>query len=214
MDSCPSIRMMKWIIENMVVPILHSLVENQIHRLWPYIADLVSASKMESEEILRKMLKQVSAHSKSIDDQIATVTGSLQEKVEELSEVHVQTDVVKTENKEMQMLLDEAQNLVVTVPKLKELMAELGKHEEVCKAKLVELNEQKVFHGVAVGFQPIVEEQSKSCGGETVKALGAFTDTKDPALSASIDFSSRRTPLQVSLFMGVTGVWTVTGWWV
>ena len=156
---------------------------------------------MEPEEVLHKMLNQFSAHSKFIDDQIATVTRSLQEKEEELSEVHVQADVVKTENKEMQMLLDEAQHVVETVPKLKEPMAELGKREEGCKAKLVELNEQKVFHGVAVGFQPIVEEQPKGCGGTTVKALGAFTDTKDPALSANIDFSSRRTPLQVSLFM-------------
>ena len=132
---------------------------------------------MEPEAVLHKMLNQFSAHSNSIDDQIATVTRSLQEKEEELSEVHVQTDVVKTENKEMQMLLDEAQHVVETVPKLKEPMAELGKREEGCKAKLVESNEQKVFHGVAVGFQPIVEEQSKGCGGTTVKALGVFTDT-------------------------------------
>ena len=54
------------------------------------------------------------------------------------------------------------------------------------------------------GYQPILEEQPTGCGGSTYKALGAFTDTKDvqrnPALSARIDddFSSCRTPLQVS----------------
>ena len=63
--------------------------------------------------------------------------------------------------------------------------------------------EKKVFEG-AVGFQPKMEEQPTGCGGTTYKAVGAFTDTKDvqrnPALSARIDddFSSCRTPLQVS----------------
>ena len=73
--------------------------------------------------------------------------------------------------------------------------------------------EEKVFEGGAgaAGFQPIVEEQPTGCGGSTYKALGAFSDTKDvqrnPALSARIDddFSSCRTPLQVSKFMGVVG---------
>ena len=64
--------------------------------------------------------------------------------------------------------------------------------------------EETVFEGGAAGFQPIVEEQPTGCGGTTYKALGAFSDTKDvqrnPALSARIDddFSSCRTPLQVS----------------
>ena len=70
--------------------------------------------------------------------------------------------------------------------------------------------EGKVFEGGAMGFQPIVEEQPTGCGGTTYKALGAFSNTKDvqrnPALSARIDddFSSCRTPLQVSLsYIGV-----------
>ena len=70
--------------------------------------------------------------------------------------------------------------------------------------------EEKVFEGGAMGFQPIVEEQPTGCGGTTYKALGAFSNTKDvqrnPALSARIDddFSSCRTPLQVSLsYIGV-----------
>ena len=68
---------------------------------------------------------------------------------------------------------------------------------------------EKVFEGGVVGFQPIVEEQPTGCGGTTYKTLGAFTDTKDvqrnPALSARIDddFSSCRTPLQVSQYIGV-----------
>ena len=60
------------------------------------------------------MLKQCSASCKSIEDEIAMVTKSLQKKEEELSEVQAQTEVVRTENKEMQVLLDEAQNLVAT----------------------------------------------------------------------------------------------------
>ena len=66
------------------------------------------------------------------------------------------------------------------------------------------VKQEKVFEGGDAGFQPIVEEQPTGCGGSTFKALGAFTDTKDvqrnPALSARIDddFSSCRTPLQVS----------------
>ena len=64
--------------------------------------------------------------------------------------------------------------------------------------------EKKAFEGGFVGFQPKMEEQPTGCGGTTYKAVGAFTDTKDvqrnPALSARIDddFSSCRTPLQVS----------------
>ena len=42
------------------------------------------------------------------------------------------------------MLLDEAQNLVATVPELKKEIAKLEKREEVCKAKLAESNEQLV----------------------------------------------------------------------
>ena len=90
------------------------------------------------------MLKQCSASCKSIEDEIAMVTKSLQKKEEELSEVQAQTEVVRTENKEMQVLLDEAQNLVATVPELKKEIAKLEKREEVCKAKLAEWNEQLV----------------------------------------------------------------------
>ena len=77
---------------------------------------------------------------------------------------------------------------------------------KIAPSKMSEaVKQEKVFEeGGAAGFQPIVEEQPTGCGGSTFKALGAFTDTKDvqrnPALSARIDddFSSCRTPLQVS----------------
>ena len=86
---------------------------------------------------------------------------------------------------------------------------------KIAPSKMSEgVKQEKELEGGAVGFQPIVEEQPTGCGGTTFKALGAFTDTKDvqrnPALSARIDddFSSCRTPLQVSSLIGVTWVWT------
>ena len=75
---------------------------------------------------------------------------------------------------------------------------------KIAPSKMSESVSKKVFEGGFVGFQPKMEEQPTGCGGTTYKAVGAFTDTKDvqrnPALSARIDddFSSCRTPLQVS----------------
>ena len=74
----------------------------------------------------------------------------------------------------------------------------------VAPSKLQEGMKQEKGFQENRGYQPILEEQPTGCGGSTYKALGAFTDTKDvqrnPALSARIDddFSSCRTPLQVS----------------
>ena len=72
-------------------------------------------------------------------------------------------------------------------------------------SKLAGVKAEKLEPTSTASFQPMLEEQSTGCGGTTYKALGAFTDTKEeaqrnPALSARIDddFSSCRTPLQVS----------------
>ena len=121
---------------------------------------------MEPEELLNKMLKQCSASCKSVEDEIAMVTRSLQKKEEELSEVQAQTDVVRTENKKIQMLLDEAQNLVATVPELKEEIAKLKKREEACKAELAEKNKKlldmriKNFEWKAAEEERIAAKQS------------------------------------------------------
>ena len=72
-------------------------------------------------------------------------------------------------------------------------------------SKLAGVKAEKMEPTSTASFQPMLEEQPTGCGGTTYKALGAFTDTKEeaqrnPALSARIDddFSSCRTPLQVS----------------
>ena len=90
------------------------------------------------------MQKQASTCNKSMEDEIATMGKSLQEKEKELTEVGAQTAVVRTENEKWQKLLDKAQDLAATVPELKKKIGELEKCEEVCKAKLGEANEKLV----------------------------------------------------------------------
>ena len=76
---------------------------------------------------------------------------------------------------------------------------------EIQPSKLAGVKAEEMEPTGSASFQPMLEEQPTGCGGTTYKALGAFTDTKEeaqrnPALSARIDddFSSCRTPLQVS----------------